>query len=171
MNVSEASEWVGVSGTTIRKYLKDFEDIKGGFSQSALPERGKHRRLTDRDVAIVAWIANQFQNHRLAVDEVHSALTERIASGEEFELPPRPDDEAALAVIPREQHEAILEANQKALERAVAERDALIEILDKERDALLSVLDRERDHVAKLNREIGRLAQLVRQLGGDPGVD
>ncbi len=54
----------------------------------------------------------------------------------------------------------MIATNQKALERAIAERDALIGVLNSERQAS-----------AELNREIGRLAQLVRQLGGEPEID
>ena len=164
MNTGEVSEWVGVSRSTIRKYLSDFGDIDSAFSQSALPKAGRHRHLTDRDVAVISWIAQQFQEYHLNTDEIRVTLAERIASGEEFETPPHPEDESALAVIPRELHEEILAANQRALERAVAERDALMSVLDRER----------RDHtkeISQLNREIGRLAQLVRQLGGDPEID
>jgi predicted transcriptional regulator len=47
MNISEVAEWVGVADSTIRKYLKDFGDIEGAFSQSAKPGIGKHRRFTN----------------------------------------------------------------------------------------------------------------------------
>jgi DNA-binding transcriptional MerR regulator len=164
MNTGEVSEWVGVSRSTIRKYLGDFGGIEGAFSQSALPKAGRHRRFTDRDVAVIAWIAHQYQEYHLNTDEIRITLTERLDGGEEFETPPHPEDETSLAVIPREQHEEILAAHQRALERAVAERDALMTVLDRER----------RDHtkeISHLNREIGRLAQLVRQLGEDPEID
>jgi DNA-binding transcriptional MerR regulator len=164
MNTGEVSEWVGVSRSTIRKYLSDFEDIEGAFSQSALPGHGRHRRFTDRDVGIIVWLAKQYQEHHLNTDEIRVTLLERIESSKEFDVPPRPEDESSRALIPREQHEEILSAHQKALERAVAERDALMEVLDRERFSYTK-------EIAQLNRDIGRLAQLVRQLGGDPQID
>ena len=164
MNTGEVSEWVGVSRSTVRKYLSDFGDIEGAFSQSALPKSGRHRRFTDRDVAIIAWIAHQYQEYHLNTDEIRATLRKQLESDEEFEIPPHPEDETSLAVIPREQHEEILAANQRALDRAVAERDALMSVLDRERR------DYTKD-ISQLNREIGRLAQLVRQLGGDPEID
>ena len=164
MNTGEVSEWVGISRSTIRKYLNDFGHIEGAFSQSAVPKAGRHRRFTDRDVAIIAWVAQQYQEYHLNTDEIQLALTERVASDEEFETPAHPEDETSLAVIPRAQHEEILAANQRALDRAVAEREALMVALEGQR----------RDHtreISQLNREIGRLAQLVRQLGGEPEID
>lgn len=164
MNTGEVSEWVGVSRSTVRKYLNDFGNIEGGFSQSALPKAGRHRRFTDHDVAVIAWIAQQYQQYHLNTDEIRGALAERVESGEEFETPTHPEDETSLAVIPREQHEEILAANQRALDRAVAERDTLMAALDRQRG----------DHtkeISHLNREIGRLAQMVRQLGADPEID
>ena len=90
MNISEVAEWVGIADSTIRKYLKDFGDIEAAFSQSAMPEASKHRRFTNRDVALIAWIARQYQEHRLTTEAIHDALIRRIQSGEPFEEPPHP---------------------------------------------------------------------------------
>ena len=160
MNVSDVSEWVGLATSTIRKYLKDFGDIEGAFSQSATPDTGRHRRFTDEDVAVIWWIAKQYRDNRLSTDDVRAALAEKIAREEPFEEPPLPEDESSLALIPRDLHEEILAANQRALELAIAEREAL------ER-----MYERSQTEVARLNREIGRLAEKVRQLGGDPQID
>jgi hypothetical protein len=56
MNIGEVSEWVGISRSTVRKYLADFADIEGGFSQSALPGSGKHRRFTDGYMVLTSTI-------------------------------------------------------------------------------------------------------------------
>jgi DNA-binding transcriptional MerR regulator len=160
MNVSDVSEWVGLATSTIRKYLKDFGDVEGAFSESATPDTGKHRHFTDADVAVIWWISKQYQENRLSTDDIRLALAERVADGEPFEEPPRPEDEQSLALVPREQYEAILAANQRALEIALAEREAL------ER-----MFERSQAEVARLNREIGRLAEIIRHLGGDPQLD
>ena len=160
MNVSDVSEWVGLATSTIRKYLKDFGDIEGAFSEAATPDTGKHRHFTDTDAAVIWWISRQYQDNRLSTDDIRVALAERVESGEPFEEPPRPEDEQSLALIPREQHEAVLAANQRALEIALAEREAL------ER-----MFERSQAEVGRLNREIGRLAEMIRHLGGDPQVD
>lgn len=160
MNVSDVSEWVGLATSTIRKYLNDFGDVKGAFSHSATPEAGKHRHFTDDDVAVIWWISKQYRFNRLTTDEVRIALEDHIARGEPFEEPPRPEDENERALIPRDQHEEILAANQRALEIALAEREAM------ER-----MYERSQTEVARLNREIGRLAEIIRQLGGDPDID
>jgi DNA-binding transcriptional MerR regulator len=160
MNVSDVSEWVGLATSTIRKYLKDFGDIEGAFSESATPETGKHRHFTDADVAVIWWISKQYQENRLSTDDIRIALAERTADGEPFEEPPRPENEQSLALVPREQYDAILAANQRALEIALAEREAL------ER-----MFERSQAEVARLNREIGRLAEIIRHLGGDPQLD
>lgn len=160
MNVSDVSSWVGLATSTIRKYVKDFGDIEGAFSQSATPDTGKHRHFTDSDVAVIWWIAKQYRDNRLSTDDIRLALAERLARGEPFEEPPRPEDERSLALIPREQHEAILAANQRALQIALAEREALERMFEK-----------SQAEVARLNREIGRLAEMIRHLGGDPHID
>jgi hypothetical protein len=77
----------------------------------------------------------------------------------------------ALAVIPREQHEEILAANQRALEIALAERDAIERMLENERGFHKQERTEWQQEIAQLNREVGRLAQLVRQLGGEPEID
>lgn len=159
MNVSEVSEWIGVATSTIRKYLKDFGDIDGAFSESATPETGKHRHFTNDDVAVIWWISKQYRENRLLTEDVRLALAEKIASQEPFEEPP-PVEDVHSALVPRELHDEILAANQRALELAIAERDAL------ER-----MYERSQGEVARLNREIGRLAERVRQLGGDPQID
>jgi DNA-binding transcriptional MerR regulator len=160
MNVSDVSEWVGLATSTIRKYLKDFGDMGGAFSESATPDTGKHRHFTDADAAVIWWISKQYQDNRLSTDDIRVALAERVESGEPFEEPPRPEDEQSLALIPREQHEAILAANQRALEIALAEREALGRMFE-----------RSQTEVGRLNREIGRLAEIIRHLGGDPQLD
>jgi DNA-binding transcriptional MerR regulator len=164
MNIGEVSEWVGVSRSTVRKYLTDFSDIEGGFSQSALPGPGKHRRFTDRDVAILSWISQQYNEYHLSYEEIQTALATRINNGEEFVTPERPDEAETLALIPREQYEEVLAAHKRELERAIAERDAAMSILDREREATMR-------EIAKLNHKIGRLTEKVLQLGGDPDVD
>lgn len=160
MNVSDVSEWVGLATSTIRKYLKDFGDIEGAFSESATPNSGKHRHFTDGDAAVIWWISKQYQDNRMSTEAIRAALAEHITNSTLFEEPPRPEDEQSLALIPIEQHEAILAANQRALEIALADRDRLEQMYE-----------RSQTDVARLNREIGRLAQIVRQLGGDPQVD
>jgi DNA-binding transcriptional MerR regulator len=160
MNVSDVADWVDLATSTIRKYLKDFGDVEGAFSASATPQSGKHRRFTDEDVAVIWWISKQYRDNRMTTDDVRAALVEKVANGEPFEEPPPPEDETSLALIPREQHEEILAANQRALEIALAERNALEQMYE-----------RSQGEVAKLNREIGRLAEKIRQLGGDPEID
>ena len=160
MNVSDVADWVGLATSTIRKYLNDFGDVEKAFSASATPNSGRHRRFTDEDVAVSWWISRQYRDNRLTTNDVRAALTEKVASQEPFEEPPRPEDENSQALIPREQHEEILAANQRALEIAMAERRAMEQMYE-----------RSQGEIAKLNREIGRLAERVRQLGGDPEVD
>lgn len=160
MNVSDVAAWVDLATSTIRKYLKDFGDIEGAFSASATPKTGRHRRFTDEDVAVIWWISRQYRDNRMTTEDVRVALEERVARGESFEEPPPPVDEASLALIPREQHEEILAANQRALEIALAERNALEQMYE-----------RSQAEVARLNREIGRLAEKVRQMGGEPEID
>ena len=159
MNVSNVSEWIGLATSTIRKYLKDFGDIEGAFSLSATPDAGKHRHFTDQDAAVIWWISKQYDN-RMSTEAIRAALAEHLVDDAPFEEPPRPENEQSLALIPVEQHEAILAANQRALELALAERDRLGHMYE-----------HSQAQIAKLNREIGRLAQIVRQLGGDPEID
>ena len=160
MNVSDVSDWIGLATSTVRKYLNDFGDIDSAFSQSATPEAGKHRRFTDDDVAVIWWISKQYKDNRMTTEDIRAALESHIADGDSFEEPPRPEDENSKALIPREQHEEILAANQRALEIALAEREALARMFE-----------RSQGEIAKLNREIGRLAEKIRQLGGDPDID
>lgn len=160
MNVSDVADWVGLATSTIRKYLKDFGDIEGAFSASATPETGRHRRFTDEDVAVIWWISRQYHDNRLTTDDVRAVLTQKVAKQEPFEEPPRPEDDISQALIPRAQHEEILAANQRALEIALAERRAMEQMYE-----------RSQGEIAKLNREIGRLVERVRQLGGDPDLD
>ena len=162
MNIGEVSEWVDISSSSVRKYLRYFGDIDGCFSQSALPEQGKHRLFTDKDVGVIYWISIQYRTHFLKTPDVRAALIERLKSDEPFELPPRPEE--ALEMIPRDQHEEVVAANQRALEIALAERDTL-------RDMLREVNQTHTDEIARLNRRIGRLEQLVEQLGGEPKPD
>ncbi|HLA45638.1 MAG TPA: hypothetical protein VJZ27_19470 [Aggregatilineales bacterium] len=171
MNISDAANWVGIADSTIRKYLKDFGDIDAAFSESAIPDASKHRRFTNRDVAVIAWIARQYHEHRLTTEAIHEALIRRIESGEPFDEPPHPVEEDQLALIPREQHEEILAANRRALELALAERDAIRNMLDSERADHKEERGEWQGEVARLNREIGRLAQMVRNLGSDPELD
>ena len=171
MNIGEVAEWVGLADSTIRKYVRDFGDIEGAFSQSATPETGKHRRFTNKDAAVVWWISQQYQEHRMSTDDIRATLTEKLKGEELFVEPPRPEDEMALMVIPREQHEAILAANQRALEIALAERDALERMLESERKFHKQERAEWQTEIAKLNREVGRLAQIVRQSGGNPQID
>jgi DNA-binding transcriptional MerR regulator len=159
MNVSEVADWVGIAPSTIRKYLRDFGDVQGAFSRSATPDMGKHRRFTNRDVAVIAWISDQYNGNRLSTDAMRSALSDRLERNLPFEEPPRPEPDNALAVIPREQHEAVLKASERALQLALAERDAVRQMWES-----------ERKEVARLNREIGRLAEMIRGLGGEPGI-
>lgn len=171
MNISDVVEWVGIADSTIRKYLKDFGDIEGAFSQSSTPGIGRHRRFTNTDVAVLSWISKQYGEHRLNTEDIRTALIERLQNEEPFAEPPHPDNETALTVIPREQHEQILAANQRALELALAERDALERMLDSERNYHKQERSEWQIEIARLNREIGRLAQMVRQTGGDPEVE
>jgi DNA-binding transcriptional MerR regulator len=171
MNIGEVSEWVGLANSTIRKYLNDFGEIEGVFSDSATPRAGRHRRFTNRDVAVIAWISKQYSDNRLSTDAIAEALKERVEDGEPFEEPPRPEDETALAMIPREQHEAILAANQQALDLALAERDAIERLLDKVRERHQEERGEWQKEIARLNREIGRLEQQVRGLEDGAGGD
>jgi DNA-binding transcriptional MerR regulator len=171
MNIGDVAEWVGLADSTIRKYIRDFGDVDGAFSQSATPSAGRHRRFTNHDVAVLAWISKQYQEHRMPTDDIRAALVEMLDSGEVFEEPPRPEDEQALALIPREQHEEILAANQRALELALAEKEALERIMENERNAHRQERADWQTEIARLNREVGRLAQIVRQLGEDPQID
>ena len=172
MNISEVAEWIGIADSTIRKYLREFGDISGAFSGAALPGANKHRRFTDEDVAVLAWIAKQYEN-RLSPEGIRAALREHVETGTSFELPgQRPDDKAIERdMIPRTQHEEILQANQRALDLALAERDSIRQMLDGERVSHRTERGEWQSEIAKLNREIGRLAQLVRELGKDPGLD
>lgn len=164
MNIGEVSDWLGLSRSTVRKYLSDFGNVENAFSLSALPGPSKHRRFTDQDVAVLAWISQQYSEYHQTTDEVRAALIRRIMDGEDFEPPPHPDQAATLALVPREQYDEVLSAHKRALEIAVAERDALMTILDKEREKNLQ-------EVARLNQKIGRLIEKVMQLGGNPNVD
>jgi DNA-binding transcriptional MerR regulator len=175
MNIGEVADWVDISPSSVRKYLRDFGDIEGCFSQSALPDQGKHRLFTDRDVAVIAWIAMQFRKYNFKTPDVRTNLIQRLETDEEFELPPRPEEEEALSLIPIEYHEEVLAAKQQALERALAERNTLMEIVEKNRQAhtgeIIQLTQNHAQEIARLNREIGRLAQLVKQMGGDPETD
>ena len=164
MNIGEVSDWIGLSRSTVRKYLGDFGDIEAAFSLSATPGPSKHRRFTDQDVAVIAWISQQYSEYHQTTDEIRTALIKRIEDGEEFEPPPHPDQVAASALVPREQYDEVLSAHKRALEIAVAERDALTTMLDRERE-------RNLQEIAKLNQKIGRLIEKVIQLGGNPDVD
>lgn len=164
MNIGEVSEWVGISRSTVRKYLADFADIEGSFSQSALPGSGKHRRFTDRDAAILFWISQQYNEYHLSHEEIRTTMATKIDSDEEFESPPHPEEEESLTLIPREQYEEVLAAHKRELERAIAERDTIMLVLERERGATMK-------EIARLNHKIGRLTEKVLQLGGDPDVD
>jgi len=170
MNIGDVTEWVGLARTTIRKYLDDFGDIEGAFSESAMPEAGKHRRFTDRDVSVIWWISQQYQKYRMGTDDIRTALAKRIESGELFEEPSRPEDEQSLSLVPREQYEEVLSAHQKALDLAVAERDAISAMLDKERQLHKQERSEWQGEIARLNQKIGRLMEKVLQLGGNPDV-
>jgi DNA-binding transcriptional MerR regulator len=171
MNIGEVAEWVDLSDSTIRKYIRDFGDVEGAFSLSATPDAGKHRRFTNRDVAVIWWISKQYQEHRMATDDIRAALVEMVDKDEVFEEPPRPEDEKALALIPRDQHEEILAANHRALELALAEKEALERMMENEREFHKRERSEWQAEIARLNREVGRLAQIVRQLGEDPQID
>ena len=175
MNIGEVCKWVDLSRSTVRKYLNDFGDIEGLFSQSALPAVGKHRRFTNNDVAIINWISRQYSQYNLVTDDVRAALVEHVESGKPFEEPSRPNRQLALTTIPREQHEEVLAANERALELAVAERNALERMLQGERDAFKQERAEMRaewqTEISQLNRRIGRLEEKLLQLGGDPDLD
>ena len=171
MNIGDVAEWVGLADSTVRKYIRDFGEIEGAFSQSATPKAGKHRRFTNNDVAVIWWISKQYKEHRMPTEDIRATLVEMLGNDELFEEPPRPDDELALTLIPREQHEEILAANQRALELALAEKDALERMLENERSFHKDERSEWQTEIARLNREVGRLAQMVRQLGDDPQVD
>jgi DNA-binding transcriptional MerR regulator len=134
MNIGDVAAWVGFADSTIRKYIRDFGDIEGAFSQSATPKAGRHRRFTNRDVAVIWWISKQYNEYRMATGDIRAALVELLDSGEPLEEPPQPEEDQALALIPREQHEEILAANQRALELALAERDAVERMMENERE-------------------------------------
>lgn len=170
MNIGDVSQWVGLARTTIRKYLNDFGDIEGAFSQSAMPAAGRHRRFTDRDVAVIAWISKLYSEHRLSTEDVRAALVERLAAGEAFDEPPRPEEEQLLALVPREQYDEVLAANKRALELAIAERDAISSMLDREREFHRQERTEWQTEIARLNQKIGRLMEKVLQLGGNPDV-
>ena len=171
MNIGDVTDWVGMARTTIRKYLTDFGDIEGAFSQSAMPEAGRHRRFTNRDVAVVWWISLQYKEHRMSTEDIRATLVEMIEDDEPFEEPPRPDEDQNLALIPREQYEEVLAANKQALDLALAERDAISGMLDRERDFHKQERSEWQVEIAKLNLRIGRLIEKVIQLGGDVDFD
>ena len=171
MNIGDVAEWVDLADSTIRKYIRDFGDIEGAFSQSATPKAGRHRRFTNRDVAVIWWISKQYKEHRMPTDDIRATLAELLDSGDPFEEPPRPEEEQALALIPREQHEEILAANHRALELALAEKEALERMMENERDFHKRERGEWQTEIARLNREVGRLAQMVRQLGENPQID
>lgn len=164
MNIGEVADWVGVSRSTVRKYLADFTQVEGGFSQSALPGAGKHRRFTDRDVAILFWISQQYNQYHLSQAEVQTSLAAKIEAGEEFEAPPHPEEEDTRALVPREQYDEVVAATKRELDRVIVERDAFMLMLERERET-------STDAIARLNQKIGRLTERVLQLGGDPDVD
>ena len=117
----------------------------------------------------------QYSQYNLVTEDVRAALIERLESGKTFEEPSRPDRQVALTAIPREQHEEILAANERALELAIAERDSLERMLQSERDAFkqerVEMRTEWQTEIAKLNRRIGRLEQKVLELGGDPDLE
>jgi DNA-binding transcriptional MerR regulator len=171
MNIGDVTDWVGLARTTIRKYLTDFGDIEGAFSQSAVPEAGKHRRFTNRDVAVIWWISLQYKEHRMATEDIRATLMEMVEDDEAFEEPPRSDEELSLALVPREQYEEVLAAHKQALDLAVAERDAISGMLDREREFHKQERAEWQAEIAKLNLRIGRLMEKVIQLGGDAHFD
>jgi hypothetical protein len=91
-------------------------------------------------------------------------MATKIDSDEEFETPPHPEEGESLALIPREQYEEVLAAHKRELERAIAERDTIMSVLERERGTTMK-------EIARLNHKIGRLTEKVLQLGGDPDVD
>jgi hypothetical protein len=107
----------------------------------------------------------------MSTEDIRAALVEMLDNDETFEEPPRPEDEQALVLIPREQHEEILAANLRTLELALAEKEALERMMENEREFHKRERSEWQAEIAKLNREVGKLAQMVRQLGGDPLVD
>lgn len=172
MNISEIAEWIGIADSTIRKYLREFGGVEGAFSNSALPGTNRHRRFTNQDAAVLIWIAQQYED-KISTEAIRAALAERVAEGNGFEEPNRSNKplEGAKELISREQHEEVLLANQRALEIAIAEREAIKVMLEAERQNHRQERGDWQSEIAKLNREIGRLAQMVKSFGGDPELD
>lgn len=171
MNVSEVADWVGMSDSTIRKYVNEFGDIEGSFSEQATPDKGQHRRFTTRDVGVVYWISRQYSDKRMTTDEVQAALKARLKDDTPFELPPRPDDGPQMALIPREQHEAILREKQEALDFARNQLEAYKDMLDEAQARADRLQDQHKEEVGEMKMRIAFLKSEIRKLAGNINID
>jgi DNA-binding transcriptional MerR regulator len=149
-----------VTAETVRNWSEEFSEY---LSATANPGKGRHRNFTDRDMRVLALIAEMKQQGR-TYEDIHMALK----AGSLGEPPIPPIEIEALGAENEEQNLAVqVERLNQALTLLKEERDtALAHIrpvedenvrLKAQVEYLSDQHERDTQSVRKLEREIGRL--------------
>ena len=138
--VTQASEYLRVSASTVRVWTKEFGDY---LSEVATVKKGRERRYTKDDLAALETVAVLRNGH-----QPYDDIRERLEDGERLELPAIVENAPQLP--PRsEQTQTTALAPMDLLERVIKPYEDQIELLTNERDYLRDQLDKER---ARANR-------------------
>lgn len=158
MRTGELEKLFGVSATTIRNWIAEFEAY---LSEAARKLNTKQRAFTEDDILLLATVA-KLSAEGLGYTEIH----ERLKSGERVDHPQIANWGVDTRMVPAATVEQVIESAEIRieLERARAERDQAFKALDQALQRLSEAEDRDQtaqQTIQSLQREIADLRERV----------
>lgn len=168
MKTGDLVRQFGVSDTTIRRWVAEFEEF---LSENAKQTRSKHRSFTSDDFLVLAT-AHEMSKENFPLN----AIREKLAEGY------RVDDTTASTVgysdgrlVPAVAVEQIIDSTELRieLEQVRAERDKLVEALEKLEASKTELVEKHDQHLLEKDNRLAALQQqisaLQRELGRAEG--
>lgn len=146
---------LGVTPKTIHQWAAKFADF---LSDGANPSKGKTRRFTPRDYAVLSFVADE-SNANTSLDDIPLKLMSQVRHWEQedmfFEFPEAPGQDVPQETV------ALVTRLQTALNQ-LAERDQRIEDLESELDTVKEELYTLRGQVK--NVDLDTIIDLQKQI-------
>lgn len=159
MRTGELEKLFGVSATTIRNWISEFENH---LSEQARKVGTKQRTFTEDDILTLATIA------KLSADGLgYTDIHERLQAGERVEHPQVANYGVDVRMVPAAAVEQIIDSTETRieLERARAESDQLSIALEQTLQRLSEVEAREQNALQKIEALQNLIADLRERVG------
>lgn len=157
MKSGDLARLFGVSPETVRQWTEVYAEFLTGNAQA---KNTRHRLYMESDILVLATVA------RYSADGLSRAhIREKLLAGERVEHPGVANFGVDTRMVPAAAVEQLIDATELRieLEQIKAERDKLLELLERERaehrereEALRTELKAVQEKIAALQRELGR---------------